>query len=266
MLPRMGGARRMRRQSGRASASPPTPWSTWPEDGVPQQLHLDLSVPFVSEDMTPALGDETSAASPPEGRPTRPLHDFDAIYASEKPPAWDIGRPQPAFDRLAKAGDLVGTVLDAGCGTGEHALLAASLGHDVLGVDLSPTAIELATTKATERDVEARFLVADALLLGDLGERFDTVLDCGLFHVLDDSERQRYVASLAVVIPQGGRLHMLCFSDRQPGDWGPRRVAPDEIRAAFCDGWEVESIEPTVIDLTWDPAGALAWQVAARRM
>jgi SAM-dependent methyltransferase len=110
-----------------------------------------------------------------------------------------------------------------------------------------------------------RFVVADALRLPDLGEQFDTVLDCGLFHVLDDGERERYVGSLASVVSPGGRYHMLCFSDHQPGDWGPRRVTQDEIRDSFSDGWDIEFIEPTVIDLTWDPAGALAWQVAASR-
>ena len=195
----------------------------------------------------------------------RQPHDFDAAYASETPPGWDIGRPQPAFDRLAMAGNLAGRVLDAGCGTGEHALLAASLGHEVVGVDLSAKAIESAMTKATERGVEARFLVADALRLTELAEHFDTVLDCGLFHVLDDAERERYIDSLAAVIPPGGRYHMLCFSDGQPGDWGPRRVTQEEIRTAFSEGWEIESITPTVIDLTWDPAGAIAWQVAVAR-
>ena len=195
----------------------------------------------------------------------RPRHDFDAIYMSETPPAWDIGRPQPAFERLAREGDFVGRVLDAGCGTGEHALLAASLGHEVLGVDLSTKAIDLAVTKATDRGVEARFLVADALRLADLDEQFDTVLDCGLFHVLDDNERERYVESLAAAVAPGGRYRMLCFSDRQPGDWGPRRVTQDEILTAFSEGWEVASIEPTVIDLTWDAAGAFAWQAAVTR-
>jgi SAM-dependent methyltransferase len=195
----------------------------------------------------------------------RPGHDFDAIYASETPAAWDIGRPQRAFDHLAKAGTLVGSVLDPGCGTGEHALLAASLGHQVVGIDLSPKAIELAITKAAERGVEARFLVADALRLVDLAERFDTVLECGLFHVLDDGERQRYVDNLTAVVHPGGRYHMLCFSDLQPGDWGPRRVTQDEIRAAFSEWWVVDSIEATVIDLTWDPAGAHAWLVEATR-
>ena len=58
---------------------------------------------------------------------------------------------------------------------------------------------------------------------------------------------------------------MLCFNNHQPGDWGPRRVAQDDIRAALSEGWAVESIEPTVIELTWDPAGAHSWQVAATR-
>ena len=205
------------------------------------------------------------SSPPPEGGPTRPSHDFDAIYAADTPPAWDIGRPQPAFERLATTGGLVGRVLDVGCGTGEHALLAASLGYEAVGVDTSVRAIELAQAKATERGVDVRFVVADALHLVDVGEEFDTVLDCGLFHVFDDDERERYVDSLAEVVPVGGRYHMLCFSDRQPGDWGPRRVTQDEIRVAFSAGWEVMSIESAVIDITWDPAGAMAWQVAATR-
>jgi SAM-dependent methyltransferase len=204
------------------------------------------------------------SSPPPHGRASRPPHDFDAIYA-EGNPAWDIGRPQPAFDHLATAGELVGRVLDVGCGTGEHALMAASLGHEAVGVDMSMRAIELAKSKASERGLEARFLVADALWLVDLGAQFDTVLDCGLFHVLDDGERARYVDSLAEVVPPGGRYHMLCFSDHQPGDWGPRRVAQDEIRAAFSAGWTIESIQPAVIDITWNSEGALAWQVAVIR-
>ena len=143
--------------------------------------------------------------------------------------------------------------------------MAAVLGHEAVGVDLSPRAIELANSKATERDLSVRFVVADALRLADLGEHFDTVLDCGLFHVLGDDEREQYVASLASVVPRGGRFNMLCFSDAQPGDWGPRRVTRDEIHASLSTGWEVQSIEAAVIELTWDSAGAMAWQVAAAR-
>lgn len=197
-----------------------------------------------------------------DGGHTRPPHDFDEIYATSTP-AWDIGRPQPAFDRLARAGGLVGTVLDVGCGTGEHALLAASLGHKAVGVDLSQKAIELAKEKVAERGIDARFLAYDALRLPDLAEQFNTVLDCGLFHVLDDDEREQYVHSLSGVVPMGGRYHMLCFSDRQPGDWGPRRVTESEIRDSLATGWLVDSIEPAVIDTTW--IEAFAWQVRATR-
>jgi ubiquinone/menaquinone biosynthesis C-methylase UbiE len=160
----------------------------------------------------------------------------------------------------------VGRVLDVGCGTGEHALLAASMGHDVVGVDIAVSAIELAKKKATDRALPVRFLVFDALRLSELGDRFDTVLDCGLFHVFDDHDRARYVESVASVVLPGGRYHVLCFSDRQPGDWGPRRVTQDEIRASFAENWLVDSMEPTVIEITLDPAGAQAWHVTATRI
>jgi SAM-dependent methyltransferase len=205
-----------------------------------------------------------SNSSVPEPGRSRPLHDFDAAY--ETTPPWDIGRPQPAFVRLAAAGGLVGKVLDAGCGTGEHALHAASLGHEAVGVDISSRAIEIARAKAVERSLDASFLVLDALHLPELGQQFDTVLDCGLFHTFEDAERTVFVQSLAAVVPTAGRYHMLCFSDREPGDWGPRRVTQQEIRASFGDDWVIDSIEPTMIDITIDPAGAHAWQVALTRM
>jgi SAM-dependent methyltransferase len=201
------------------------------------------------------MTDNTDA---PSGSPVSgPPHDFNAMYDSTPP--WDIGRPQPAFKRLAESGALVGTVLDVGCGTGEHALLAASLGLTALGIDSAPRAIELAQVKANERGIDARFKVCDALDLPGLGECFDTVLDCGLFHVFDDEQRTAYVSSLRAAIPAGGHYYLLCFSDRQVGDWGPRRVTQNEIRTSFAEGWRVDSIEPAVIDVTINPNGAQAW-------
>jgi SAM-dependent methyltransferase len=189
-------------------------------------------------------------------RPRR-AEDFDALYASTPP--WEIGRPQPAFLHLAESGLLRGRVLDVGCGTGEHALLAASLGLDATGIDAAPTAIGLAERKARARNLKVRFLVWDALDLPALGEQYDTVLDCGLFHVFDDVDRARFVDSLRAVVVPGGRYYMLCFSDRQPGDWGPRRVSQDEIRTSFAQGWRVESIEAATMDVTISPDGALGW-------
>jgi SAM-dependent methyltransferase len=195
-------------------------------------------------------------------RPRQPS-DFDAVY--EGVPPWDIGRPQPAYVELAQAGAVRGRVLDVGCGTGEHALMAAGLRLEAIGVDVAPAAIAIAERKARERGLTARFLVWNALELASLDDQFDTVLDCGLFHIFEDHDRPRFVDSLRAVVPPGGNYHMLCFSDRQPGDWGPRRVTQDEIRASFADGWRVDSIDSARIDITIDPNGALAWRAAISR-
>ena len=174
---------------------------------------------------------------------------WDDAYTGSTPAAWDIGRPQPAFVRLAEQGLLSGRVLDSGCGTGEQTLLAAAHGADATGVDLSGRAIARARAKAAERGLVARFQFGDALRLADLGLTVDTIIDCGVFHVFDDENRATYVGSLRSVLRPGGRCYLACFSDRQPGTWGPRRVSQDELRAAFSRGWDVVRIEATAFDI-----------------
>ena len=193
--------------------------------------------------------------------------DWDESYAEGMRSPWDIGRPQPAFARLAGRGLLGGRVLDAGCGTGEHTLLAAAVGAHAVGVDISARAIGQARGKAAQRALAARFEVADALNLGALGLAFDTVLDCGLFHVFDDSMRDRYVASLASVLRAGGTCHLMCFSDQQPGDFGPRRVSQDELRSAFGDGWTIADIVADTFELNpgLPLASARSWLATIRR-
>ena len=193
--------------------------------------------------------------------------EWDASYTDGASPLWDIGRPQPTFVRLADEGRLTGRLLDAGCGTGENALLAASRGAEVTGFDVAPTAIARARAKASERGLAARFEVADALDLGRLSLTADTVIDSGVFHVFGDADRARYVASLAAVLRPAGTCYLMCFSDRQPGTWGPRRVRPQELRAAFSDGWEVESITADAFEINpMDGTTQVqAWLAAIRR-
>jgi ubiquinone/menaquinone biosynthesis C-methylase UbiE len=178
-------------------------------------------------------------------------------------PAWEIGRPQPALQAIADR--WTGAVLDVGCGTGEAALLAAQLGLAATGIDMSPRAIAWAERKARERTLAARFVVGDACALEQLGATFDTVVDSALFHTLSDADRPRYVASVARVAKPGSRYYLLCFSERQPGDWGPRRVTQAELRASFADGWRFEAIEPAAIELSSMADRALAWLATLTR-
>lgn len=193
---------------------------------------------------------------------------WDDSYTGGTPAPWDIGRPQPAFARLAERGLLAGRVLDAGCGTGEHVLLAASHGAaEATGVDVSPAAIEKARAKAADRGIAANFEVGDALNLGKPTGSFTVVIDSGLFHVFSDEERPRYAGSLASVVEPGGSVYLMCFSDRQPGDFGPRRVRQQELRASFADGWTFDSITADAFDINpiENTTFAHAWLAVIRR-
>lgn len=182
---------------------------------------------------------------------------FDSAYLGVPP--WDIAKPQGEIVRLEQEGKLRGSVLDCGCGTGENGLYLAEQGHEVWGIDASPNAIRKAEAKAKDRGIAVKFLTTDALDLGGLGRTFDTVIDCGLFHVFSDQDRERYVSSLASVMAPGAKLVVLCFSDLQPGDQGPRRVSKDEIRQAFKSGWQVQDIQPADLETNQEGDPVKAW-------
>ena len=183
-----------------------------------------------------------------------PANSFESAYIGTPP--WDIGRAQPAIVRLAETGQITGSILDVGCGTGENVLYLAEHGYAAAGVDGAPTAINKARAKAKRRGLNASFEVADALNLPTPERQFDTLIDSGLFHVFSDDERPRFRESLGRVVRSGGTYFLMCFSDHQPGDWGPRRVTQAEIRAVFGDGWRVNSIEPSVFETNLGEAQA----------
>jgi cyclopropane fatty-acyl-phospholipid synthase-like methyltransferase len=193
---------------------------------------------------------------------------FENFYAGKAP--WDVGKPQGPF--VAVADRVTSPVLDAGCGTGENALFFAAKGHRVTGIDFVEEAIRRARRKAAERGLAVQFLVKDATKLSDWGERFASVIDCGLFHVFSDDDRWRYVDGLARVLEPGCQLFLLSFSDEEPGTQGPRRVSRQELYDAFADGWEVESVQPVQIEINleftevkFSAGGPKAWFAVVRR-
>jgi SAM-dependent methyltransferase len=189
---------------------------------------------------------------------------FEAMY--EGTPPWDIGRPQQAFRGLADAGEINPPVLDSGCGTGEHTLLVAERGMEVLGIDVAPAAVELARAKAAERGLDAVFEVGNVLELGRLGRTFATVIDCGVFHVFDDAaDRARFAERVAEALRVGGRWLSLAGSTEGPArDHGPpRRSARDLVGAAEP---HLAIVGLRASEFSDDlPSTVLAWVLLARR-
>jgi cyclopropane fatty-acyl-phospholipid synthase-like methyltransferase len=193
---------------------------------------------------------------------------FENFYTGPAP--WDIDKPQATFADVADR--ITSPVLDAGCGTGEHAMFLAARGHQVTGIDFVGQAIQRARRKAAERGLSVDFVVKDATKLGDWSDRFASVIDCGLFHVFSDDDRRRYIQGLTQVLEPGGRLFLMCFSDEEPGTEGPRRVSRQELYDAFTDGWEVESVQPSQFEINpeftevkFSEGGPKAWFAVIQR-
>ena len=132
--------------------------------------------------------------------------------------------------------------------------------------------IQRAKRKPAEQLAAVTFLVKDATTLKEWSERFDNVIDCGLFHVFSDADRRKYVAGLAMVMNPRGRLFLLCFSDEEPGTQGPRRVSQKELHESFAEGWAVETIKPARFEVvpnlkefTFSEGGPKAWFAVMRR-
>jgi SAM-dependent methyltransferase len=166
---------------------------------------------------------------------------FQDAYLTGEPP-WIIGEPQPAVVAAEAEGLLHGRVLDLGCGTGEHTVLLAARGYDVVGADSAPAAIDRAREIAAGRGVEATFVEADALNPSNL-RGFDTVLDSALFHIFDTDDQGRYADALRDVVTDGGRVVVLGLA---PGPaFGPE-VSDDDLRRAFSrPGWTLEELRPS---------------------
>lgn len=189
--------------------------------------------------------------------------DFDAFYRGEAPadgvPAsstvpWDTKAPKENVIGWCAQGLVEGAVLDIGCGLGDNAVYLARQGFTVTGVDISPTAVRIAAGRASDAGVdvgvEVAFEVADATVLDGYTAAFDTVVDSGMFHCLDDADRRAYLAAAHRATRPGATLLLSCFSDANPTD--PARPVPNVaetyLREALpAAGWQIESVTPATV-------------------
>lgn len=146
--------------------------------------------------------------------------DMDRIYRNMPPEdiPWNVETPPEVLVKLVDSGKVKPCrAIDLGCGTGNYVIYLATRGFDATGIDLSPTAIDIAKKNAAKKGVKCRFIVAD--ILGDLREvdgTFDFAYDWEVLHHIFPDERARYVQNVHGLLNQGGKYLSVCFSEEDP--------------------------------------------------
>ena len=186
-------------------------------------------------------------------------------YASGSMP-WDSGVPDRLLTEFVSAGRVAPTrALDVGAGTGTNAIWLAERGFDVLGVDVSPLAVEAARAKTAGRNLRCRFETRD-FLAEPIGEApFDFAFDRGCFHVFDEPEQQAtFAARVAAALTPGGTwLSLIGSTEGPPREVGPPRRSARDIAAAIEPVLEI--VELAAAEFRDGPAPARAWVCLSRR-
>lgn len=162
-----------------------------------------------------------------------PQPDWNAFYAAGELP-WDTGTPDVHLVAVVEDGRVApGRALEVGCGTGTNTLWLATRAFDVVGVDLSPLAVEQARAKS-QRAGNCRFEALDFLVAPPPGAPFDFVFDRGCFHIFDaPAQRAQFAARVASLLAPGGQWLSLIGSTEGPARTSgpPRRTARDILDA-----------------------------------
>jgi 2-heptyl-1-hydroxyquinolin-4(1H)-one methyltransferase len=181
--------------------------------------------------------------------------DFDPAYRGEAAqfgagvrPPWSLGEPQPEIAALIDQGKITGDVLDAGCGEAALSLHLAALGHNTVGLDASPTAIELAQAEAGKRGLtNASFEVADISSFTGYDGRFNTIVDSTLFHSMPVELRDGYQRSIVRAAAPGASYIVLVFDRTGMPDGPANPVTEDELRGVVSKYWVIDEIRPARI-------------------
>ena len=156
-------------------------------------------------------------------------------YASGELP-WDTGTPEPLLVNFVTSGGVMpGRALEIGAGTGTNAIWLAEHGFDVLGVDVSPIAVEKANAKMQGRELRCRFATLDFLATPLADDPFQFVFDRGCFHVFDEpKERSQFATCVAATLEPGGLwLSLIGSTEGPPREVGPPRRSAQEVALAI---------------------------------
>ena len=175
-----------------------------------------------------------------------PHPDWNESYASGAPLPWDTGTPDPLLVEMIESRAIApGRALEIGCGTGTNAIFLAQHGFDVLGVDVSPLAVDKARAKAQGR---CRFEVVDFLAATPTAGPFQFVFDRGCFHIFDEEgDRARFAQRVVAELVEGGLwLSLIGSTEGAPRDEGPPRRSARDVMSAIEPSLEIVQLRSTV--------------------
>jgi SAM-dependent methyltransferase len=154
--------------------------------------------------------------------------------------------PTPDHDllpTLQKYAPKPGTALDLGSGPGTHAIALARLGWQVTAVDISPSAIRMASRFAQQAAVQVNFQPANILTFRPNPSSFDLVHDRGFLHTLEPAEWPKWLNLVAAALKVGGLLMAKEFTYDPVRHDGPRGFTKAELQSILDERFMIESIE-----------------------
>jgi 2-polyprenyl-3-methyl-5-hydroxy-6-metoxy-1,4-benzoquinol methylase len=147
-------------------------------------------------------------------------------------------------------------ILDLGTCSGAQAIALANMGFDVVGTDISHTALNKAIKLAKEQSTKTKpnFLIDDILDTKLAANQFDLILDRGCFHSICCISTKKYIANLTKILKPGGKIILKTMSLKENRFSGfdtfagqkipmPYRFDEDIIRNVFNDHFIIDNIE-----------------------
>ncbi len=154
---------------------------------------------------------------------------------------WELGRPRPNLvEFIEKCLVKQGKVLDLCCGAGTNTIYLAQSGFDVIGTDISPTAIKIARKKAEQAHVDIKFMVQSFLNLPFKAEEFDFVFDMGCFHHVKIEDRTGFIRGVQRILKNRGTYMLTCFSFKNGVGWN--HFTRKQIHDFFSEYFEINRI------------------------
>jgi len=174
--------------------------------------------------------------------------DFYTRTATEALP-WNAQKPDSDLVRLVESGEIpCGQALELGVGPGHDAVFLIQKGFDLIGIDISPSAIKLTRENVSLHGLFGFFQVGDIREIPVEDGWVDVAIDRGCFHTLDKTDWTATAAEIARVIKRNGLFLIKVFSDQEtPGDF-PHRFTKAEIESVFTPHFKILDLRDSTIE------------------